>query len=327
MDKVNSWKIELRNALRTAGDLFAEGFISQGEIADYEKLLKNYTFLLPRYYANLIDKSDPNCPIKLQAIPRLVELKPSVFVADPLFDLKYQPVTNVTHRYPNRVLLHLTSNCSMYCRFCFRKTLLNNLSEEMFDSNVEKALCYISEHIEIKEVIFSGGDPFLANEVLLRQTLKKLSEMSHIERIRFHTRVPVTLPMRIDDDFLDVLKSEKPILVVTHFNHSKEITKESISALNKMRHQNILLFNQSVLLKGVNDSVEALEPLYAKLFSLNVMPYYLHHPDKSLGTEHFYLSQELGKEIMHTLKQRMPGYMLPKYVVDLGSETYKEILA
>jgi lysine 2,3-aminomutase len=327
MDKVNSWKIELRNALRTAGDLFASGFISESEVVDYENLLKNYAFLLPRYYAQLIDKSNPHCPIRLQAIPKLEELKTSEFLKDPLSDLKYQPVANVTHRYKNRVLLHLTQNCSMYCRFCFRKTLLNDLSNEMFDKNIEKAIAYIAGHAEIKEVIFSGGDPFLANEELLRLTLQKLEKISHLERIRFHTRVPVTLPARVDSDFLEILKIEKPIIVVTHFNHPKEITPESTLACQKMIAQNILLLNQSVLLKSVNDSVEALEEMYQKLFSIRVMPYYLHHPDKSLGTEHFYLSQDLGKEIMHTLKQRLPGYLLPKYVVDTGSETYKEILA
>jgi lysine 2,3-aminomutase len=325
MEAARSWVNELKHNLRTEEDLYQWGFISEEDRPLYRPVLKQYLFSLPRYYANLIDKKDPLCPIRLQAIPSPTELKASPdYFRDPLKDLIHQPVKGITHRYPNRALLHLTSNCSMYCRFCFRKTLLNEDKAQFFSADIKPALSYLSSHSEIEEVIFSGGDPFLANELVLQECLNHLNKLPHLKRIRFHTRVPVTFPERIDLPFTKILSSSRlPIIVVTHFNHPKEITGEAKIACEKLKSICHLLLNQSVLLRGVNDNPKILSELSEKLFEAQILPYYLHHPDKSEGTLTFDVSVKEGIKIWNELKKNLPGYLVPKYVKDDTELPYK----
>ncbi len=320
-----SWEAELALSYRTADDLVREGLIGAHEKTAYEPLLAKYRFLLPRYYAQLIDRNDPLCPIRKQAIPSLKELKKQAsFVPDPLADFEHRPQSKLTHRYSNRVLLHLTSNCSMYCRFCFRKSLLNEHRADFFGGEITEALIYLSEHTEIEEVIFSGGDPFLANGDQLFAVLDKLNQMDHIERIRFHTRVPATFPIRVTEDFAsELVRGDKPVIVVNHFNHPKELTDAAAEALYLLRTEGIVLLNQSVLLAGVNDSSDVLAELSRELMMTGTLPYYLHHPDRSAGTGHFDLSMERGVAIWKEMKTKLPGYLVPRYVVDVVGQPYK----
>ncbi len=324
-----SWEAELAASLRTADDLVQEGFISPAEKQAYQKVLSKYRFLLPRYYASLIDKSDPHCPIRRQAIPDLSELLVKEgFTPDPLADFDHRPESRITHRYEHRVLLHLTPNCSMYCRFCFRKTLLNDARNEFFDGELAKALDFIRNQKGIEEVIFSGGDPFLANERQLQCALNELDDMSHVQRIRFHTRVPVTLPRRVTPLFADRMGSlKKTVIVVNHFNHPKEVTCVASQALGLLRGRGITLLNQSVLLAGVNDSAEVLADLSRKLMAEGTLPYYLHHPDPSSGTAHFDLPVAKGWKIWRELKKELPGYLVPRYVIDDVKRPYKSDVA
>ncbi len=319
------WESELKDSFRTARDLFAEGFIQENEIPAFDSLLRKYRFLLPRYYAGLIDKADPKCPIRLQAIPSLLEReKDDRDSSDPLNDLAYQPSPRVTHRYPNRALFHLTPNCSMYCRYCFRKSLLNELSDELFEGGFEEALTYFSTHPEIEEVIFSGGDPFLVSDLTLARLLSRLAEMPHVQRVRFHTRVPVTFPARITRALIAALTSTRftPI-IVSHFNHPKELTDEARAGVSALRVDGLAMLNQSVLLRGVNDSASVLAKLYRELFSWGVSPYYLHHPDQAAGTRHFSVAPEEGLLIHQALRELSPGYLVPRYVIDTGDQLGK----
>jgi lysine 2,3-aminomutase len=320
------WKTELKFGLRTAQDLVNAALIPAAQIDDYEALLGKYQFFLPRYYASLIDRSDPHCPIRKQAIPDLLELKSSPgFVPDPLNDLRYQPQNRITHRYRHRALLHLTSACSMYCRFCFRKTLLNELSAELFGGALADALAYLRSHSEIEEVILSGGDPLMLGDEALSQILQELAAIPHLQRIRFHTRVPVTFPMRITSELIERLKNARlPLVMVTHFNHPKEITTLAEQACNQFREANIPLLNQSVLLAGVNASVKVLAGLSRALFSSGVFPYYLHHPDPAEGTAYFDLPFSTGLELHRELRRQLPGYLVPRYVVDIVGEPFKQ---
>jgi len=321
----DAWKIELREGYRTAEALFKGGFITQEEQTSLEPVLKKYRFFLPRYYAGLIDKNDLNCPIRRQAIPSAQELASYPdWGSDPLGDLKHQPAPYLTHRYKNRALLHLTPNCSMYCRFCFRKTLLNEDRLAMFSGDWEKTLTYLENHPEIEEIIFSGGDPFLANTEDLAEWIERINAWPWIERIRFHTRVPVTLPSRITQDFVKLLSaSKKSVVIVGHFNHPKEITDEVKAALKLLPFK---IFNQTVLLKGVNDDAGVLKNLMVGLFEMDVLPYYLHLPDRAEGTRHFDVSLERAQAIYHELRLALPGYLVPKLVRDDGSSFYKELL-
>ena len=320
-----NWEVELGQSLRSAQELAAAGLIGDGEIARYTPLLRQFKFLLPRYYASLIDPADPHCPIRRQAIPTLDEMETDSFrFSDPLQDLKHQPVPRITHRYPNRVLLHLTPNCSMYCRYCFRKTLLNDLSEGLFQGGLEPAISYLREHSEIEEVIFSGGDPFMVRDTALNKILEDLVGISHLQRLRFHTRVPVTFPSRVTEALVvSLTKTRFPIVVVTHFNHPKELTAMSRKASTSLRRAGIFLLNQSVLLRGVNDDEKSLTTLSRSLFEAEILPYYLHHPDPSKGTGHFDVTTERGLQLHHELKIALPGYLVPKYVIDVVGSPYK----
>ncbi|MSP19403.1 MAG: KamA family radical SAM protein [Bdellovibrionales bacterium] len=319
-----SWEQELAGAYRRVEDLVADGYLSQEEALRVQGVAKTYQLLIPKYYASLIDKRDPGCPIRLQAIPQFAEqVKTDSDSPDPLEDLKHQPALRITHRYKGRVLLHLTPNCSMYCRFCFRKSLLNELKGDLFSGGFTEAIAYISKTIEIEEVIFSGGDPFMVGEEILKEVLSQLSKILHLKRVRFHTRVPVTLPSRVTPSFVEALASSRfhPV-VVTHFNHPREITPQSSRALLALGNSFTVL-NQSVLLRSVNDNAQTLIALSEQLFEMGVLPYYLHHPDPAEGTSQFYLSVEEGKRIWEAMRRELPGYLVPRYVKDVVGEAYK----
>jgi lysine 2,3-aminomutase len=318
------WQRDLRESLRTAEDLADAGLIPREEVARYAPLLKKYQFLLPRYYAELIDRADRTCPIRLQAVPNLKELEEERdWTGDPLGDLSHKPVSRITHRYPNRALLHLTQNCSMYCRFCFRKTLLNELSPELFAGGLDPAVQYLSQHREIEEVIFSGGDPLFVSDESLRQVLQRLEFIPHLKRLRFHTRVPVTLPSRVTPELIGSISTRLPIVIVLHYNHPRELTEESVAACQLLASSGATLLNQSVLLRGVNDSADVLASLSEGLFSAGILPYYLHHPDAAQGTSYFFISKEDGKRIYDEVRGRLSGYLVPRYVWDDGSDRFK----
>lgn len=320
-----TWQNELSRSYRTADELLQAGLLSHQEFLQTKAAFGKYQFLLPRYYASLIDRKNPNCPIRLQAIPRLSELlETATFVADPLEDLSHKPVSRITHRYQRRVLIHLTPNCSMYCRFCFRKTLLNELSPSLFEGSLDSALHYVKEKRDIEEVIFSGGDPFMVNDSALADVIGRLERIEHITRIRFHTRVPVTFPMRVTEELVRIVSSPRiPTVVVTHFNHPQEVTVESAKACTLLRKAGVHLLNQTVLLAGVNNASETLSTLSRRVFEMGILPYYLHHPDRSAGTAHFDLSIQEGKNIYRKLREELPGYLVPKYVVDLVGQPFK----
>ncbi len=321
----DSWKRELAAGLRTASQLAQAGLIPEEDTPRFEKLLARFPVLITPYYLGLIEPGNPHCPIRLQAIPDLREQDETPGLrADPLEDAAHRPAPRITHRYRNRALLHLTPNCSMVCRYCFRKSLLGEQKESFFEGEVETAIEYLETTPELEEVIFSGGDPFLAAEKTLERALDRLSRMTHIKRIRFHSRVPTTLPMRITPRFAELLASStKPTAVVTHFNHPKELTEEAALALQTLKNAGISLLNQSVLLTRVNDDARILKVLSEKLYTGGVLPYYLHHPDRAVGTGHFDLPVERGIEIHTQLKTALPGYLVPRYVVDDPSYPFK----
>jgi lysine 2,3-aminomutase len=211
----------------------------------------------------------------------------------------------------------------MYCRFCFRKTLLNAESDAFFEGGLTESLDYLRQHTEIEEVILSGGDPLMVSDENLKWTLRQLAALPSIERVRIHSRVPVTFPERITPELVDALDTQKPIVLVTHFNHPKELTNSCRSAIAHIKARGLTVLNQSVLLKRVNDKVETLKQLMVGLFEMGVLPYYLHHPDQAAGTAHFQLSQTEGLTIYEELKKCLPGYLVPRYVVDTGDALYK----
>ncbi|KQZ00780.1 lysine 2,3-aminomutase [Pseudolabrys sp. Root1462] len=311
--------------LRTAGDIVDEGFVTPAERAALEKVAARYAVALPPALAALIDRGDARDPIALQFVPDAAELETTPDeLADPIGDEAHSPVEGIVHRYPDRVLLKLTHVCAVYCRFCFRREMVgpdkpNALSPEA----VKAALDYIRDHQEIWEVILTGGDPLILSPRRLRAVMKELGAIDHVKVVRLHTRMPVAEPSRITPDLVRALKTSGnarrtlAVYVAVHVNHARELTPEARAACARMADAGIPLLGQSVLLKGVNDSAEAMRDLMRACVESRIKPYYLHHGDLAPGTAHLRTDIATGQNIMRELRGRVSGLCQPSYVLDI----------
>lgn len=273
---------------------------------------KGFFLLIPTYYVDLINWYDADDPLrKMVLISDLEsEIKPYE-LRDPIGDDPRSPTPGIIHRYPDRCLLMFTNVCAVHCRFCFRKNLL-----ETKKADFAKSISYIAKHKKIWEVILSGGDPFMFTDHFLKVVTQKLRGIEHVKMIRFHTRTPAVYPQRITKEFLRVLSQAAPVVVVVHINHPREITKQFISSVKRMRQRNIMLLSQTVLMKGVNNDAATLASLFRSLVEIGIKPYYLHHPDLAAGTDYFRVSVAEGKRIMQTLRGNVSGVCIPEYVID-----------
>jgi len=312
--------------VKSASELLVCGFITPEQMRGVQMVSKNYDIGLSADVCALISKSavalgvaPSDTPIGRQYIPRQEEL----IVApdeenDPIGDDIYSPVRGIVHRYPDRVLLKATPVCAVYCRYCFRRDMVGAAAEHLSDEDLDNALSYIENHPEIWEVILTGGDPLVLSARRLSRIFEALNRVDHVDVIRLHTRIPLVQAAKIDDTILSVLKlSDRAVHVVVHVNYVSEITEEVASAFERLRAAGCSLYSQSVLLRGVNDSVQDLEALFRKLVRVHVTPYYLHHLDKAKGTSHFRVPIEKGREIMRDLQGRVSGLCLPKYMLDI----------
>ncbi|MCK9235800.1 MAG: lysine 2,3-aminomutase [Acholeplasmataceae bacterium] len=235
---------------------------------------------------------------------------------DPLAEDDDSPVPGLTHRYPDRVLFLITDMCSMYCRHCTRRRFAGQEDKSMSKKRIDEAIEYIKNHPEVRDVLLSGGDALLVSDQHLEDIISRLRAIDHVEIIRLGTRTPVVLPQRITDNFVQMIKKYHPVWINTHFNHSDEITIESKRACEKMADAGIPLGNQSVLLKGVNDSLKIMKELVHKLVMMRVRPYYIYQCDLSLGIEHFRTPVAKGIEIIEGLRGHTSGFCVPTFVVD-----------
>ncbi|HOO76221.1 MAG TPA: lysine 2,3-aminomutase, partial [Tepiditoga sp.] len=255
--------------------------------------------------------------IRRQAVPTDKELKVDKWdMLDPLHEDSDSPVPGLTHRYPDRVLLLITDMCSMYCRHCTRRRFAGHHDSARTRAEVDAAIEYIRETPQVRDVLLSGGDALLAGIDMLEYILKQLREIPHVEVIRIGSRVPVVLPQLITDELVDMLKKYHPVWLNTHFNHPKEITPESSKACKKLADAGVPLGNQSVLLKGVNDSPYIMMELVHQLVKIRVRPYYIYQCDLSQGIGHFRTSIGKGLSIMESLIGHTSGFCVPTFVVD-----------
>lgn len=277
---------------------------------------ERYRTLVPAYYASLIDPNDPHDPIARMALPSAEELIIGKGLRDPIGDLARQAAPRLTHRYRDRALLHTTNLCPMYCRFCFRKNLMNEKDEELYGGDFEPAFRYLEQHPEVRELIFTGGDPWMLSDEKLGSLVDRALRVPSLQSLRFHTRMPVTLPFRVTPELVRAITrpGRARTVVVTHFNHAREVTEEARRAAELLRNAGVLLLNQSVLLRGVNDSVETLRELLEALGDAGVIPYYLHHCDPVEGAMHFRVPEVEGLAIWRGLRGRLPGYLIPEFV-------------
>ena len=311
------WSAELREAARSVDDLVRLGHLTQRDAETLRPVTESFQMLVSRYYLSLIDWEDPDCPIRLQAIPHSSEaqLRPYELL-DPIGDQAHSPRPGLVHRYRDRVLFFPTFRCPMFCRYCFRKATLNGPPIRLREQR-QGALEYIAEHPEIEEVILTGGDPLMLSNSRLSGLLDDLWDISHIRRVRLHSRFLVTLPQRVDSALVATLTRRGPVRLVTHFNHPRELTTEAFSAIAALTEGGVDLANQAVLLRTVNDRPSVLAELFSRLESVGVQPYYLHHLDAAPGTNHFRVSVQSGLRIYREACRLMKVERLPRYVLDL----------
>jgi lysine 2,3-aminomutase len=313
----NDWKWQVRNRITDVSDLKKVINLTEQEEKDIEETLKRFRMGITPYYASLMDKDNPDCPVRKQAVPTIMEThKGSADMEDPLHEDTDSPVPGLTHRYPDRVLLLITDQCSMYCRHCTRRRFAGQQDSAMGMNRIEKAIEYIRNTPQVRDVLLSGGDALLVSDERLESIISKLREIPHVEVIRIGSRVPVVMPQRITDDLVNMLRKYHPIWLNTHFNHSKEITPESKKAIDRLADAGIPLGNQSVLLRGVNDCVHVMRELVHNLVKIRVRPYYIYQCDLSMGIEHFRTPVSKGIEIIEGLRGHTSGYAVPTFVVD-----------
>jgi lysine 2,3-aminomutase len=320
LNKWKNYKWQLKHAIRDI-DTFQKltGIkFNDKEREKIEETIKKFPLSITPYYLSLIDSTDYKTdPIFKQAFPDPNELYISNHdECDPLSEDKDSPVIGITHRYPDRVLFLISNTCSMYCRHCTRKRKVGDIDSIPTKSDIMKGLEYIEKTPEIRDVLLSGGDPFMLSTDYLDWILTKLQNISHVEVIRIGTRVPAVLPYRIDDELVNTLKKHHPIWVNTQFNHPREITASSIESINKLADAGIPLGNQSVLLAGVNDCPRIMKKLVQRLVENRIRPYYLYQCDLSEGLSHFRTPIGKGIEIMEHLIGHTSGFAVPRYVID-----------
>ncbi len=316
--KWNNWKWQIRNRLTTVEDVVRVLDPPTDVVEGIRLATQHFRMAITPYYASLIDFNNPYCPIRAQAIPAADEASFSIDdLSDPLEEDRDSPVPSLTHRYPDRVLFLVTDTCSMYCRHCTRRRLVGHKDSGFNKESWQKAVKYISEHPEVRDVIISGGDPLTLTDSNIECIVKHIREIPHVEIIRIGTRVPVVNPMRITPALVKTLKKYHPIYIATHFNHAKEITKEATMACRRLADSGFPIENQSVLLRNVNDCPHVMRELNQRLLTIRVRPYYLYQCDLSRGISHFRTSIGKGIQIVESLRGHTSGLSIPTFVVDL----------
>ena len=313
----NDWKWQVRNRIETVEDLKKYLPLTAEEEAGINECLKTLRMAITPYYLSLIDPKDPYDPVRKQAVPRIQELhKSHADLLDPLHEDTDSPVPGLTHRYPDRALLLVTDQCSMYCRHCTRRRFSGQHDCGLPMTQIDAAIDYIAKTPVIRDVLLSGGDPLLLSDDRLEHIIKRLRAIPHVEIVRIGSRTPVVMPQRITDSLCNMLKKYHPIWLNTHFNHPNEITPDSKRACEMLADAGIPLGNQSVLLRGINDCVHVMKKLVQELVKIRVRPYYIYQCDLSYGLEHFRTPVSKGVEIIEGLRGHTSGFCIPTFVVD-----------
>lgn len=310
-----------KHSIKTTAQLISAGLAAPDQRAGLERLMQNYAVAITPAIAGLIDpEAGAADPIAAQFVPDLAELdRHPAENDDPIGDDAHSAVPGIVHRYPDRCLLKLVSICPVYCRFCFRREMVGpGQGGQLTAAELDAAIRYIGQHPEIWEVIITGGDPLILSPRRIRDITGRLAAIPHVRVLRWHTRVPVVDPERIDDGMAGALRHpDKSVYIALHANHPSELTAAARNACARLIDAGIPMVSQTVLLKGVNDHPDTLETLMRAFVETRVKPYYLHHPDLAPGTSHFRVPIARGQEIIAGLRQRLSGLALPEYVLDI----------
>jgi lysine 2,3-aminomutase len=316
IDSWNDWKWQLRNTITNIDDLKKIMKLSDKEVLAINNLKGRLPLRITPYFASLIYDTKVSDPLRRNVIPVIEELlQHNTEQSDPLHEKSFSPVKGIVHRYPDRVLFTVTQVCSNYCRYCTRSHSVGKL-DKLGRQDYEKAFNYIASHKEVRDVLISGGDPLTLNDETLDYILSNIRAIEHVEIIRIGTRIPVVLPQRVTDDLINILKKYHPLFISLHFSHPDEITDECAKACNKLADGGFPLGSQTVLLKGINDSVPVMKELMHRLLKIRVRPYYLYQCDLIPGSGHFRTTVKKGLEIIKGLRGFTSGYAVPTFVID-----------
>lgn len=322
--KYKTWREQVKHTITSVEELSKYLPLSEKEKEELLKVTKKFPLRITPYFLSLINPKDKNDPLRLQVIPsagELLEEKGEELVA---WDKEAcYAVKGIEHKYPDRVAFLVTRSCASWCRFCVRKVMCEDVEglhlTELSFEEIDKSIEYIKNHKIIWDILLTGGDLFMISDKKLEYILKKLREIEHVKIIRIATRTLTYLPQRVTPELVKMIskyqKEEYPIYIGVQFNHPKEITPETKKACKMLSDAGFILYNQAVLLKGVNDNVETLEELFKKLLCIKVRPYYLYHCMPVLGTKHLRTTIRKGVELMQKLQGRISGLAIPQYII------------
>lgn len=320
------WLIDLAQAFNDPAELLGYLDLNPADFRDAIAARKLFALRVPRPFAAKMQKNNPNDPLFLQAMSHQNEfLQADGFVKDPLEE-QHSPAPNILHKYHNRLLFMLKNSCAINCRYCFRRHF--PYAEVKSGKAVwQQGVAYIAQHTELEEVILSGGDPLMAKDHELDWLLTQIEQIAHIKTLRIHSRLPVVIPNRITEELTRRLQQSRlKVVLVTHINHANEIDSIFADKMAMLRQAGIVLLNQSVLLKGVNDNAQVLKALSDKLFDCHILPYYLHLLDKVEGASHFYIADEQALAIYQALQRITSGYLVPKLAREIAFEPNKTLI-
>lgn len=323
LQQTPQWQTSLANAITDPEALLRMLDLPLDNLPAGLMASRGFRLRVPRGFASRMRKGDPNDPLLLQVLPVAEELEETPgFSQDPLDELNNMPVPGILHKYQGRILLTTTGACAVHCRYCFRRHY--PYSQANPGRYPEQTFDYVSRHTEINEVILSGGDPLTLTDSKLREFITRLENLPHINRLRIHSRVPVVLPERVDANLLELLQATRlRVVLVIHANHANEIDATVCQAMKKLKGTGATLLNQSVLLRGINDSADVLAQLSEALFSAGVLPYYIHQLDSVQGAAHFQVTDQEAITITNQLRTRLPGYLLPTLVREIAGQPSK----
>lgn len=325
-EQQHSWQLEIKHAIRNAHELLTYLHINPEKLATTDTLNTNFPCRVPLSFVKRMIPGDPNDPLLRQVLPLAQEETTAPgYSKDPLKETKYLKVPGLIHKYHGRVLITLTSACAIHCRYCFRRHF--DYHGNYGQNHQQQILEYLKIKPSIHEVILSGGDPLSISDDKLEQWLAQLSKIPHIKRLRIHSRLPVVIPTRITPKLCQILQQSRfDVIFVLHINHPNELAPSTYASWKSLKQTGIVLLNQSVLLKGINDQVNILQELSEKMVHLGILPYYLHQLDPVLGAQHFFVPLHKAKKLYQSWQRIAPGYMLPRFVADIPHKPHKTIL-
>ncbi len=312
----NSWQWQLKNRISDVDVLKEIIYLSDKEVEDIRNVGKQFRWSISPYYATLIDDDNKYCPIKLMSIPTGVEIEDLEGDADPMGEEFTNPAGSITRRYPDRLIINVTNECAMYCRHCQRRRNIGGVDQHQSREILQESIDYIRDNPEIRDVLITGGDPLTLSNSMLDWLLKEVTSIETVDYVRLGSRTLVTMPQRVDDEFLAMVEKYSPVFINTHFNHPQEITPETIEACHKLAKAGVPMGNQAVLLNGVNNDKFVMRLMNHELLKSKVRPYYIFHAKHVIGTTHFNTSIDDGIEIMEYLRGYTSGMAIPTYIVN-----------